>query len=57
VPGDPQFRVVFDLTGLGSTHIQIGTFEEHYDFFYEGQLGSGVLGNVQNTGVSITVVP
>ena len=52
VAGDPQFRIVFDAIGIGSTTLQIGTFAEYQD----GYVGS-VDEIANNTSVAITVIP
>ncbi len=54
VPGDAQFRIVFDVIGVlhGTTTLQIGTFAEYLDGYSgtEDQLS-------ENASVTITVVP
>ena len=49
---DPQFTIVYDVIGNGTTTLRIGTFSDYADAF------SGASNNVvNNTGVTITVVP
>ena len=53
VPGDAQFRIVFDVVGVFfSTTVQIGTFAEYLDG-YQGTEDAMVV----NTSVVIAVIP
>lgn len=52
IAGDPQFRVVFNAIGVGSTTLQIGTYAEYLDGY------TGTASSVSNnTTLDITVIP
>jgi len=50
----PQFQIVMDTVGLGSTRLRIGTYEDYSDYYYANE--SGGYGEVFNAEVDITVV-
>jgi len=52
VSGAPQFQLVFDVIGIGSTTFNIGTFSEYLDG-YTGTVDS----NATNTSVSLVYLP
>ena len=52
IPGDPQFRIVFDVIGFFPTTLQIGTFAEYLDAYIgtEDSL-------VENASIEFFVIP
>jgi len=52
VPGDPQYRLAFDVLGVGSTTLNIGSYETYNDGYM------GTVDNIaHNTSITIRAIP